>query len=176
MTTKADVPLYAALRPDGRGVRAHPQDDLTRPSHTELAMFSVMWSEQPFGRRACTCADLPTEAPWVARPGEGAGVVADRTWRAHRFQDGVAQTTRPQSSPTRVRRPASVGSSGTSSRSAPVRSRCSTRCVSALDRRAQPLPLRRGSSGASRRTATRSDFRPSAAKWFSTRRTRVTRS
>jgi phosphoribosylformylglycinamidine synthase subunit PurL len=48
-----------------------------RPTHTELAMFSVMWSEHCSYKSSRTeLRALPTEAPWVVvGPGEGAGVV-----------------------------------------------------------------------------------------------------
>ncbi len=47
------------------------------PSHTELAMFSVMWSEHCSYKSSKTfLKGLPTQAPWVVLgPGEGAGVV-----------------------------------------------------------------------------------------------------
>ncbi|MFP5351430.1 MAG: phosphoribosylformylglycinamidine synthase subunit PurL [Actinomycetota bacterium] len=47
------------------------------PSHTELAMFSVMWSEHcSYKSSRIHLRDLPTDAPHVlVGPGEGAGIV-----------------------------------------------------------------------------------------------------
>ncbi|MFZ4515024.1 MAG: phosphoribosylformylglycinamidine synthase subunit PurL [Acidimicrobiia bacterium] len=47
------------------------------PTHCELAMFSVMWSEHcSYKSSKVHLKRLPTEAPWVlVGPGEGAGVV-----------------------------------------------------------------------------------------------------
>ncbi len=47
------------------------------PSHTELAMFSVMWSEHcSYKSSRVHLRDLPTEAPYVlVGPGEGAGII-----------------------------------------------------------------------------------------------------
>lgn len=47
------------------------------PSHTELAMFSVMWSEHcSYKSSRIHLRDLPTEAPHVlVGPGEGAGII-----------------------------------------------------------------------------------------------------
>ena len=47
------------------------------PTHTELAMFSVMWSEHcSYKSSRVHLRDLPTEAPHVlVGPGEGAGIV-----------------------------------------------------------------------------------------------------
>jgi phosphoribosylformylglycinamidine synthase II len=47
------------------------------PTHTELAMFSVMWSEHCSYKSSRTLLrGLPSEAPWVVvGPGEGAGIV-----------------------------------------------------------------------------------------------------
>ncbi len=77
MTTKADVPLYAAL-----GLTSDEYERIQtvigrEPSHTELAMFSVMWSEHCSYKSSRTyLKGLPTEAAWVVLgPGEGAGVV-----------------------------------------------------------------------------------------------------
>jgi len=71
------VPLYAAL---GLTSDEYERIDKTlgrEPSHTELAMFSVMWSEHCSYKSSRTyLRELPTHAPWVVLgPGEGAGVV-----------------------------------------------------------------------------------------------------
>jgi phosphoribosylformylglycinamidine synthase subunit PurL len=75
--TTDTTPLYAAL-----GLTAEEygriQTTIGRdPSHTELAMFSVMWSEHCSYKSSKTfLKGLPTEAAWVVLgPGEGAGVV-----------------------------------------------------------------------------------------------------
>ncbi len=78
MSGKTDTtPLYEAL-----GLTRDEFDDIGRvlgrePNHTELAMFSVMWSEHCSYKSSRThLRDLPTEAPWlVVGPGENAGVV-----------------------------------------------------------------------------------------------------
>ncbi len=71
------VPLYAAL-----GLKADEFERIKttlgrEPSHTELAMFSVMWSEHcSYKSSRIHLRELPTDAPWVVLgPGEGAGVV-----------------------------------------------------------------------------------------------------
>ena len=48
------------------------------PSHTELGIFSVMWSEHcSYKSSRVHLRNLPTKAPWVIHgPGENAGVVA----------------------------------------------------------------------------------------------------
>ncbi len=71
------VPLYAAL---GLTTDEYERIEKTlgrEPSHTELAMFSVMWSEHcSYKSSRMYFRDLPTHAPWVVLgPGEGAGVV-----------------------------------------------------------------------------------------------------
>src|SRR6476659_4985291 len=53
-------------------------DELGRePTHLELAMYSVMWSEHcSYKSSRAFLSRFPTEAPWVlVGPGEGAGVV-----------------------------------------------------------------------------------------------------
>jgi phosphoribosylformylglycinamidine synthase len=71
------TPLYAAL-----GLSTDEYERIKReigrePSHTELAMFSVMWSEHcSYKSSRIHLRELPTDAPWVVLgPGEGAGVV-----------------------------------------------------------------------------------------------------
>ena len=48
-----------------------------KPNHTELGIFSVMWSEHcSYKSSKIWLKTLPTEAPWViCGPGENAGVV-----------------------------------------------------------------------------------------------------
>ncbi|HVE92568.1 MAG TPA: phosphoribosylformylglycinamidine synthase subunit PurL [Actinomycetota bacterium] len=77
MATKAAVPLYEAL-----GLSSDEYSKIVslldrEPSHTELAMYSVMWSEHcSYKSSRRHLKDLPTSAPWVlAGPGENAGVV-----------------------------------------------------------------------------------------------------
>ncbi len=76
MTTDT-TPLYAAL-----GLTAEEYGRIQKvigrePTHTELAMYSVMWSEHcSYKSSRIHLRDLPTDAPWVVLgPGEGAGVV-----------------------------------------------------------------------------------------------------
>jgi phosphoribosylformylglycinamidine synthase len=71
------TPLYAAL-----GLTADEYERIVRtldrePSHAELAMFSVMWSEHCSYKSSRThLRELPTDAPWlIVGPGENAGVV-----------------------------------------------------------------------------------------------------
>jgi phosphoribosylformylglycinamidine synthase subunit PurL len=75
--TTDTTPLYAAL-----GLTAEEYERIQKvisrePTHTELAMFSVMWSEHcSYKSSRIHLRDLPTDAPWVVLgPGEGAGVV-----------------------------------------------------------------------------------------------------
>jgi phosphoribosylformylglycinamidine synthase len=75
--TTGTTPLYAAL-----GLTTEEYERIQKvigrePSHTELAMFSVMWSEHcSYKSSRIHLRNLPTEAPWVVLgPGEGAGVV-----------------------------------------------------------------------------------------------------
>ena len=67
-------------------------DELGRePTHLELAMYSVMWSEHcSYKSSRSHLKRLPTEAPWVlVGPGEGAGVID--------VGDGVAVAVRIES-------------------------------------------------------------------------------
>jgi phosphoribosylformylglycinamidine synthase len=77
LTANATVPLHRAL---GLTDDEHTQIVRTlgrEPSHAELAMFSVMWSEHcSYKSSRVHLRDLPTDAPWlVVGPGENAGVV-----------------------------------------------------------------------------------------------------
>jgi phosphoribosylformylglycinamidine synthase II len=76
-TVPLPIPLYRAL-----GLTRDEYDRIERtlgrePSHTELAMFSVMWSEHcSYKSSRMYLRDLPTDAPWlIVGPGENAGVV-----------------------------------------------------------------------------------------------------
>src|SRR5436190_13739138 len=67
-------------------------DELGRePTHLELAMYSVMWSEHcSYKSSRAFLSRFPTEAPWVlVGPGEGAGVVD--------IGDGIAVAVRIES-------------------------------------------------------------------------------
>ena len=71
------TPLYEAL-----GLTREEYDRIggvlrREPNQTELAMFSVMWSEHCSYKSSRTyLRDLPSDAPWlVVGPGENAGVV-----------------------------------------------------------------------------------------------------
>ncbi len=67
-------------------------DELGRePTHLELAMYSVMWSEHcSYKSSRAHLGRLPTEAPWVlVGPGEGAGVID--------VGDGIAVAVRIES-------------------------------------------------------------------------------
>jgi phosphoribosylformylglycinamidine synthase len=67
-------------------------DELGRePTHLELAMYSVMWSEHcSYKSSRSHLGRLPTEAPWVlVGPGEGAGVID--------VGDGIAVAVRIES-------------------------------------------------------------------------------
>src|SRR3954470_11244913 len=67
-------------------------DELGRePTHLELAMYSVMWSEHcSYKSSRAYLSRFPTEAPWVlVGPGEGAGVVD--------IGDGIAVAVRIES-------------------------------------------------------------------------------
>ena len=77
MTTTSETPLYAALGLTSEEFERIQKVIGREPSHTELAMFSVMWSEHCSYKSSRTfLKGLPTEAPWVVLgPGEGAGVV-----------------------------------------------------------------------------------------------------
>jgi phosphoribosylformylglycinamidine synthase len=71
------TPLYAALGLTSEEYARIRQTIGRDPTHTELAMFSVMWSEHcSYKSSRLHLRELPTDAPWVVLgPGEGAGVV-----------------------------------------------------------------------------------------------------
>ena len=82
-------------------------DELGRePTHLELAMYSVMWSEHcSYKSSRAYLSRFPTEAPWVlVGPGEGAGVVdiGDGLAVAVRIESHMhARATQKQRTPTR---------------------------------------------------------------------------
>jgi phosphoribosylformylglycinamidine synthase len=75
--TTQTTPLYAALGLSSEEYERIRRDLGRDPSHTELAMFSVMWSEHcSYKSSRIHLRELPTEAPWlIVGPGENAGVV-----------------------------------------------------------------------------------------------------
>ena len=76
MTTET-TPLYAALGLTTAEFERIRSTLRREPTHTELAMFSVMWSEHcSYKSSRIHLRELPTEAPWVVvGPGGSAGVV-----------------------------------------------------------------------------------------------------
>ena len=141
-------------------------------------MFSVMWSEHcSYKSSKPLLRTLPTEGRGVvAGPGENAGVISIGDGLAVAFKIESHNHPSARSSPTRARRPASAASCATSSRWAPGRSPCSTRCASAIRRTRGRATSSTASSAGSAATATASACRRSAASWSSTRATRATRS
>jgi len=75
--TTDTTPLYAALGLSAEEYRRIQKVIGRDPTHTELAMFSVMWSEHcSYKSSRMYLRDLPSDAPWVVLgPGEGAGLV-----------------------------------------------------------------------------------------------------
>jgi phosphoribosylformylglycinamidine synthase len=71
------TPLYAALGLTSQEFERIRAVIGREPSHTELAMFSVMWSEHcSYKSSKIHLRELPTSAPWlIVGPGENAGVV-----------------------------------------------------------------------------------------------------
>jgi phosphoribosylformylglycinamidine (FGAM) synthase-like enzyme len=101
------------------------------PNRAELAMYAAMWSEHcSYKSSKVHLRSLPSEGPRVlVGPGQDAGAID--------IGDGLAVVFKIEShshpsavEPYRAPRPASAASSGTSSRWARGRSRCSTRCGS----------------------------------------------
>ena len=93
MTTDT-TPLYAAL-----GLTTEEFERIRKtigrdPSHTELAMFSVMWSEHcSYKSSRIHLRELPSDAPWlVVGPGADAGVVQI----APAFSPGPCSTRAPE--------------------------------------------------------------------------------
>ncbi len=101
-----------------------------RPTSSELAMYSVMWSEHCSYKSHQGAPQAVRRAParrrrsgkMLAGIGENAGVIDIGQGYAVTFKVETT-TTRRTSSPTRAPRPASAASSATSSRWAPARSR-----------------------------------------------------
>ena len=101
-----------------------------RPNQVELAMYSLMWSEHcAYKHSKKLLRSLPTEGRHVVM-GPGRTPVRSTSGEASPARLRSSPTTiRVRSSPSRVPRQGSAASSGTSSRSAPGRLRCSIRCV-----------------------------------------------
>ena len=87
------------------------------PSFTELGIVSAMWNEHcSYKSSKIHLKTLPTKGPRVVYgPGENAGVVDIGDGDCRRLQDGEPQPSRPISSRTKARRPASAASCATSS-------------------------------------------------------------
>ena len=180
-----DTVENAAETPDAEqpwaelGLKQNEYDEIReilgrRPTGAELAMYSVMWSEhcsyksskvhlRQFGekmtdemKKDCSSASARTPASSTSAT---AGPSRSRS---------SPTTTRPSSSPTRARRPASAASSATSSPWAPARSPSWTRCASAPSTTRTPPASCPASSPASAATATAWACRTSAARSSST--------
>ena len=154
-------------------------DELGRePTHLELAMYSVMWSEHcSYKSSRSHLGRLPTEAPWVlVGPGEGAGVID--------VGDGLAVAVRIESHnhPSAVEpyQGAATGVGGIirdifSMGARPIALMDPLRFGPLDDSRTRYLFEGRRRAG-SAATATRSGSRPSAARSCSTSATPATRS
>ncbi len=72
-----DVPLHRQLGMTDDELAAVVDELGREPTHLELAMYSVMWSEHcSYKSSRRHLGRFPTEAPWVlVGPGEGAGVI-----------------------------------------------------------------------------------------------------
>ncbi len=152
-----------------------------RPTSSELAMYSVMWSEHcsyksSQGAPAAVRREGP-DRPTRCSSASARTPVSSTSARARRSPSRSSRTTtRRTSSPTRARPPASAASCATSCRWARGRSRSWTRCGSARPTPRTPGGCCPASSRASAATATASGCRTSAARSSSTRRTPATRS
>lgn len=84
-------PLHRALGMTDDELEAVVDELGREPTHLELAMYSVMWSEHcSYKSSRSHLKRLPTEAPWVlVGPGEGAGVID--------VGDGIAVAVRIES-------------------------------------------------------------------------------
>ena len=73
----AEVPLHRQLGMTDDELAAVVDELGREPTHLELAMYSVMWSEHcSYKSSRPHLGRFPTEAPWVlVGPGEGAGVI-----------------------------------------------------------------------------------------------------
>ncbi len=72
-----DAPLHRQLGMTDAELEAVIDELVREPTHLELAMYSVMWSEHcSYKSSRPHLGRFPTEAPWVlVGPGEGAGVI-----------------------------------------------------------------------------------------------------
>lgn len=75
--TRNEQPLHRRLGLTDDELAAVVEELGREPTHLELAMYSVMWSEHcSYKSSRAFLSRFPTEAPWVlVGPGEGAGVV-----------------------------------------------------------------------------------------------------
>src|SRR5258705_3275768 len=75
--TRSEQPLHRQLGMTDDELAAVIDELGREPTHLELAMYSVMWSEHcSYKSSRAHLGRLPTEAPWVlVGPGEGAGVI-----------------------------------------------------------------------------------------------------
>jgi phosphoribosylformylglycinamidine synthase len=75
--TSPETPLHIQLGMTDDELAAVVDELGREPTHLELAMYSVMWSEHcSYKSSRAHLGRLPTEAPWVlVGPGEGAGVI-----------------------------------------------------------------------------------------------------
>ena len=87
----AETPLHRQLGMTDDELAAVIDELGREPTHLELAMYSVMWSEHcSYKSSRPHLGRLPTEAPWVlVGPGEGAGVID--------VGDGIAVAVRIES-------------------------------------------------------------------------------
>ena len=103
---------------EAHGLSPEEHDRIVRilgrePSHTELGIFSVMWSEHcSYKSSRIHLRTLPTSGPRVLQgPGENAGAVDIGDGLAVGLQDRIAQSSSRSSSPSRAPPPAWVASS-----------------------------------------------------------------
>src|SRR6187399_3285428 len=77
MADAAQEPLHRQLGMTDDELDAVVEELGREPTHLELAMYSVMWSEHcSYKSSRKYLSRFPTDAPWVlVGPGEGAGVV-----------------------------------------------------------------------------------------------------
>src|ERR1700686_2858640 len=73
--SKIDEPLHRQLGMTDDELAAVVEELGREPTHLELAMYSVMWSEHcSYKSSRAFLSRFPTEAPWVlVGPGEGGG-------------------------------------------------------------------------------------------------------
>src|SRR3954469_17523155 len=77
LRSMAETPLHRQLGMTDDELAAVIEELGREPTHLELAMYSVMWSEHcSYKSSRAYLSRFPTEAPWVlVGPGEGAGVI-----------------------------------------------------------------------------------------------------